>query len=153
MAEYRFPDGFDWGCATASYQIEGSPLADGAGESIWHRFAHTSDMIMDGDTGDIACDHYRRYKDDVAIMKQLNLNAYRFSVAWPRIFPDGRGKLNQPGLDFYSALVDELLADSPDGRRLGVDEFGNVGGPFRRSEPGEQNGRARATLLIDVREE
>jgi beta-glucosidase len=110
MAEHRFPDGFIWGCATASYQIEGSPLADGAGESIWHRFTHTSDMIMNGETGDVACDHYRRYKDDVALMKRLGLNAYRFSVAWPRILPEGRGKINQAGLDFYSAVVDELLA-------------------------------------------
>jgi beta-glucosidase len=110
MTEYRFPDGFNWGCATASYQIEGSPLADGAGESIWHRFTHTSGMIMNGDTGDVACDHYRLYKNDVALMKQLGLNAYRFSVAWPRIFPEGRGKTNQAGLDYYSALVDELLA-------------------------------------------
>jgi beta-glucosidase len=110
MADYRFPDGFLWGCATASYQIEGSPLADGAGESIWHRFSHDSGMVMNGDTGDVACDHYRRYKDDVALMRRLGLNAYRFSIAWPRIFPEGRGKANQAGVDFYSALVDELLA-------------------------------------------
>ncbi len=81
MAEYRFPEGFSWGCATASYQIEGSPLADGAGESIWHRFAHTPDSIMNGDTGDTACDHYRLYKEDVALMTGLGLNSYRFSVA------------------------------------------------------------------------
>jgi len=110
MSEYVFPDGFVWGCATASYQIEGSTLADGAGESIWRRFTHTPDRIMNGDTGDIACDHYRRYKDDVALMKSLGLNAYRFSVAWPRIFPTGRGQTNQVGLDFYQTLVDELLA-------------------------------------------
>ncbi len=112
MAEYRFPEKFDWGCATASYQIEGSPLADGAGESIWHRFTHTTDKIVNGDTGDVACDHYRRYKEDVALMKRLGLNAYRFSVAWPRIFPKGSGKVNQSGLDFYSALADELLRAS-----------------------------------------
>jgi len=110
MSEYRFPDGFVWGCATASYQIEGSPLADGAGESIWHRYSHTPDRIMDGDTGDVACDHYRRYRDDVALMKRLGLSGYRFSTAWPRIFPQGRGAVNRAGLDFYSALVDELLA-------------------------------------------
>lgn len=109
MSEYRFPKGFMWGCATASYQIEGSPLADGAGESIWHRFSHTPDMVMNGDTGDVACDHYRRHKEDVALMKRLGLNSYRFSVAWPRIFPEGRGRVNQAGVDFYSALVDELL--------------------------------------------
>ncbi len=110
MAEYIFPEGFKWGCATASYQIEGSPLADGAGESIWHRFSHESGMITNGDTGDVACDHYRLYREDVAMMKRLGLNSYRFSIAWPRIFPDGRSGVNQAGLDFYSSLVDELLA-------------------------------------------
>lgn len=110
MAEYRFPKGFVWGCASASYQIEGSPLADGAGESIWHRFVHTTDKIMNGDTGDVACDHYHRYREDVALMKKLGLHSYRFSVAWPRVLPQGKGSVNQPGLDFYNRLVDELLA-------------------------------------------
>jgi beta-glucosidase len=109
MAHYRFPDGFVWGCATASYQIEGSPLADGAGESIWHRFSHTPDKVMNDDTGDMACDHYTRYKDDVSLMKRLGLNSYRFSVAWPRVFPEGGGRVNQAGVDFYDSLVDELL--------------------------------------------
>ncbi len=109
MTEYRFPKGFIWGCATASYQNEGSPLADGAGESIWHRFSHTPDTVMDGDTGDVACDHYRRYKEDVALIRRLGLNSYRFSVSWSRIFPEGKGRINQAGLDFYRALVDELL--------------------------------------------
>ncbi len=110
MTEYRFPQGFIWGCATASYQIEGAPLEDGAGESIWHRFSHTPDRIMNGDTGDVACDHYHRYREDVALMKELGLTAYRFSTAWPRILPSGRGRLNRAGLDFYNSLVDELLA-------------------------------------------
>ncbi len=110
MSKYRFPKNFVWGCATASYQIEGSPLADGAGESIWHRFSHTPDMILNGDTGDVACDHYNQYKEDVALMKRLELGSYRFSVAWPRIFPQGKGKVNRKGVDFYSRLVDELLA-------------------------------------------
>lgn len=105
----KFPDGFLWGAATAAHQIEGSPLADGAGPSIWTRFAHTPGMTVNGDTGDVACDHYRRWKDDVALMRELGLNAYRFSVSWSRILPDGTGRVNQPGLDFYSRLVDALL--------------------------------------------
>ena len=77
-----FPQHFLWGAATSAYQIEGSPLADGAGPSIWHRFAHTPGMIRDGDTGDVACDHYRRFREDVALMRELGLNAYRFSINW-----------------------------------------------------------------------
>lgn len=107
--DFRFPDGFLWGAATAAHQIEGSPLADGAGPSIWTRFAHTPGMTLNGDTGDIACDHYRRWKQDVALMRELGLKAYRFSVSWSRIHPEGTGRVNQAGLDFYSRLVDELL--------------------------------------------
>lgn len=106
-----FPDGFLWGAATAAHQIEGSPLADGAGPSIWTRFAHTPGMTLNGDTGDVACDHYRRWKDDVKLMRDLGLQAYRFSVAWARVLPEGTGRINQTGLDFYSRLVDELLAN------------------------------------------
>lgn len=105
----RFPEGFLWGCATAAYQIEGSPLADGAGPSIWHRFSHTPGNVERGDTGDVACDHYRRWRDDVALMRELGLKAYRFSVAWPRVLPDGRGPVNEAGLAFYHRLVDALL--------------------------------------------
>lgn len=105
----RFPDNFLWGAATSAYQIEGSPLADGAGASIWQRFVHTPGMIRDGDTGDIACDHYRRYVGDVALMKKIGLQAYRFSISWSRVLPQGRGAINQAGLDFYDNLVDELL--------------------------------------------
>ncbi|HEU4748679.1 MAG TPA: GH1 family beta-glucosidase [Gemmatimonadaceae bacterium] len=106
---YRFPDDFLWGTATSAYQIEGSPTADGAGRSIWHRFSHTPAKTFRDQTGDIACDHYRRYKDDVAIMSELGVNAYRFSIAWGRVLPNGTGKVNGQGLDFYSRLVDELL--------------------------------------------
>jgi beta-glucosidase len=105
----NFPEGFLWGAATSSYQIEGSPLAEGAGASNWHRFSHTPGMVTNGDTGDVACDHYRRYRADVALMKELGLNAYRFSVAWARVIPEGTGRVNQKGLDFYSSLVDTLL--------------------------------------------
>ena len=101
--------GFLWGAATSAYQIEGSPLADGAGPSIWHRFAHTPGRVLNGETGDIACDHYRRWREDVALMAALGLNAYRFSVAWARILPEGSGRVNQAGLDFYRCLVDTLL--------------------------------------------
>lgn len=106
---YRFPPGFHWGAATSAYQIEGSPLADGAGPSIWERFAHTPGMMANGDTGDIACDHYNRTKGDVQLMRALGLQGYRFSIAWARVLPEGTGRINQKGLDFYSRLVDELL--------------------------------------------
>ncbi len=106
---YGFPDDFVWGTATSAYQIEGSPTADGAGRSIWHRFSHTPGNTWLDQTGDVACDHYRRYKDDVAIMAELGANSYRFSIAWPRIFPAGRGAANKKGIDFYSRLVDALL--------------------------------------------
>jgi beta-glucosidase len=107
----RFPDGFLWGTATASYQIEGAWNEDGKGESIWDRFAHTPGKIQNGDTGDVALDHYHRYKEDVQLIKNLGAGAYRFSISWPRIFPEGTGAPNLKGLDFYSRLVDELLAD------------------------------------------
>lgn len=106
---YTFPEHFLWGSATSAYQIEGSPLADDAGPSIWHRFAHTPSMIRDGNTGDVACDHYRRFQLDIALMAQLGLKAYRFSIAWARVLPDGTGKINPAGLDFYERLVDTLL--------------------------------------------
>ena len=106
---YRFPDGFLWGSATSAYQIEGSPLAEGAGPSIWQRFSHTPGMTDNGDTGDVACDHYNRYRDDVALMASLGLQAYRFSIAWGRVLPEGTGAVNPAGLDFYDRLVDALL--------------------------------------------
>ena len=107
----QFPEGFLWGCATSAYQIEGSPLADGAGPSIWQRFAHTPGLTHNGDTGDVACDHYRRYAADVALMRSLGMQAYRFSIAWSRILPAGKGAVNTAGLDFYDRLVDALLAN------------------------------------------
>lgn len=106
---FQFPRDFLWGAATASYQIEGSPLADGAGASIWHRFSHTPGNTANGDTGDVACDHYYRYASDIALMKELGLQTYRLSIAWGRIFPEGKGRINQAGMDFYTRLVDMLL--------------------------------------------
>jgi len=107
---YRFPDDFLWGSATSAYQVEGSPLADGAGPSIWQRFSHTPGNTLLDQTGDIACDHYQRYESDVALMAELGMNAYRFSISWSRIFPEGFGRVNSKGVDFYSRLVDALLA-------------------------------------------
>jgi beta-glucosidase len=106
----EFPRDFLWGTATSAYQVEGSPLADGAGPSIWQRFTHTPNLVRDGATGDVACDHYRRYLDDVALMRSLGTNAYRFSTSWSRVLPRGRGTVNAAGLDFYDRLVDALLA-------------------------------------------
>ena len=105
----EFPDDFLWGSATSAFQIEGSPRADGAGASIWTRFTHTPNLVHGGDTGDVACDHYRRYADDVALMRALGLKAYRFSTSWSRVLPEGRGPVNAAGLDFYERLVDALL--------------------------------------------
>jgi beta-glucosidase len=106
---YKFPADFVWGTSTSAYQIEGSPTADGAGPSIWHRFSHTPGNTYMDQTGDIACDHYRRYKEDIALMSELGTNAYRFSIAWGRIYPNGTGAVNRRGIDHYSRLVDELL--------------------------------------------
>jgi beta-glucosidase len=107
--QFRFPEDFLWGAATAAYQIEGYPLADGAGPSIWHRFSHTPGHTFNGDTGDVACDHYHRYETDIALMRELGLKAYRMSIAWSRIYPAGKGRINQAGIDFYSRLIDKIL--------------------------------------------
>ncbi|HEX2817386.1 MAG TPA: GH1 family beta-glucosidase [Phenylobacterium sp.] len=108
-AEKTFPAGFLWGSATAAYQVEGSSTVDGAGMSIWDRFAHTPGLIANGDTGDVACDQYRLYRQDVALMRELGLKAYRFSTSWSRVLPQGRGAVNPAGLDYYDRLVDTLL--------------------------------------------
>ncbi|MER8184696.1 GH1 family beta-glucosidase [Kitasatospora sp. NPDC094015] len=103
------PDGFVWGAATAAYQIEGSVDADGRAPSIWDTFSHTPGRVAGGDTGDTACDHYRRWPEDLELMRRLGLDAYRFSIAWPRVVPQADGWVNAPGLDFYDRLVDRLL--------------------------------------------
>ncbi|HXC81267.1 MAG TPA: GH1 family beta-glucosidase [Trebonia sp.] len=107
--QFRFPDGFLWGAATAAYQIEGAADADGKGPSIWDTFTHTPGKVWHGDTGDVACDSYHRYPEDIAMLQRLGVGSYRFSLSWPRIQPDGRGQANQAGLDHYSRLVDALL--------------------------------------------
>jgi beta-glucosidase len=109
IAAVRFPKDFLWGMATSCYQVEGAWNADGKGESIWDRAAHTPGKIRDGSNGDVACDQYHRYKEDIAILKRLNMKSYRFSTSWPRVLPEGTGKVNQKGLDYYSRLVDALL--------------------------------------------
>jgi beta-glucosidase len=108
-SEIVFPKGFFWGTATASYQIEGAWNEDGKSESIWDRFAHTPGKIKNGDTGDVACDSYHRCSEDLALMRAMNLNSYRFSLSWPRIQPAGSGAINPKGMDYYSRLVDALL--------------------------------------------
>jgi beta-glucosidase len=110
MLKREFPSDFLWGAATAAYQIEGAWNEDGKGESIWDRFSHTPYNVRHGHTGDVACAHYHHMPRDVALMQQLGLESYRFSLSWPRILPEGRGAVNEAGLDFYDRLVDELLA-------------------------------------------
>lgn len=110
MTLYKFPHDFLWGAATAAYQVEGAWNEDGRGESIWDRFSHTPGKIANGDTGDMACDHYRRWREDIALMRQLGLKAYRFSISWTRVLPKGKGAVNPAGLAFYDRLVDTLLA-------------------------------------------
>jgi len=114
LAGITFPDGFIWGAATASYQIEGAAREDGRGPSIWDTFSRTPGKVFAGHTGDVACDHYHRHTDDVALMAGLGLSSYRFSIAWPRVQPDGTGPVNVRGLDFYDRLADELLAHGID---------------------------------------
>ena len=110
-AELRYPQGFVWGCATAAYQIEGGAKDDGRGPSTWDVFSHTPGKTHDGDTGDVADDSYHLYKEDVRLLKNLGAGGYRMSMSWSRVFPSGKGEVNQKGLDYYSRVVDELLAN------------------------------------------
>ena len=110
MSDARFPDGFVWGAATAAYQVEGAVDTDGRGQSIWDTFCRVPGAIAGGGTGDVACDHYHRFPEDIGLLSDLGLGAYRFSIAWPRIQPDGSGAPNQKGIDHYRRVVDELLA-------------------------------------------
>ncbi len=111
MERLDFPSDFVWGAATSAYQIEGATDEDGRGPSIWDRFCERPGAVVNGDTGAVACDFYHRHPEDVALMRELGLDAFRFSIAWPRVLPEGRGRVNQAGLDFYDRLVDELLAN------------------------------------------
>ena len=103
-----FPFNFLWGSATSSYQIEGAAKSDGKGESIWDTFAHTPGKIKNNENGDVAVNHYYQFKEDIKLMADIKMSAYRFSIAWTRIFPDGAGYLNQKGLDFYKKLIDAI---------------------------------------------
>ena len=107
----HIPSSFVWGAATAAYQTEGAVNEDGRGESIWDRFSAEPGNVRNGDDGAVACDTYHRYPEDVRLMRELGLDAFRFSIAWPRVLPEGRGRPNAAGLDFYDRFVDELLAN------------------------------------------
>ena len=113
MAAIKFPEGFVWGTATAAFQIEGAVHADGRSESVWDRFCHTPGKVANGDNADEACRHYEKWREDLQLIKDLGVSSYRFSIAWPRVIPGGRGHINEKGLDFYERLVDEML-------RLGI---------------------------------
>jgi beta-glucosidase len=111
MRKITFPEGFIWGAATSSYQVEGAWNEDSKGESVWDAICHRKGVIYNDDTGDIACDHYHRYKQDIKLMKKMKLQAYRFSISWPRIFPTGKEKINHKGVEFYDNLINELIAN------------------------------------------
>ena len=121
----RFPERFLWGTATAAYQVEGAVQEDGRRPSIWDKFSHTPGKTFHGDTGDIACDQYHRLEADLDLLVDLGIPAYRFSVAWPRVIPSGRGAINQAGLDYYRCLVDGLL-------QRGITESHSTGQPFQQ---------------------
>jgi beta-glucosidase len=144
----RFPSDFSWGAATASYQIEGAVEEDGRGESVWDRFSATPGRVRGGDSGRVACDFYHRYRDDVALMRELGLDVFRFSVAWPRVLPAGRGRVNVRGLDFYDRLVDELLA-------RGIEPFATLfhwDTPQALEDEGGWPARATAEAFVDYAE-
>jgi beta-glucosidase len=142
------PAGFVWGAATAAYQIEGAATEDGRGESVWDRFCATPGKVRNGDSGAIACDFYHRYPDDVALMQKLGLDAFRFSIAWPRVLPEGRGRVNAAGLDFYDRLVDELLA-------AGIEPFPTLfhwDTPQALEDAGGWTSRATAEAFVEYTE-
>jgi beta-glucosidase len=144
MTDRVFPDGFLWGVATSAYQIEGATGEDGRGESIWDRFASTPGAIADSSDGRIACDHYHRWRDDLSLMRQLGVQAYRFSIAWPRVMPCGRGAVNAAGLDFYDSLVDGLL-------QAGIRPFATLNHwdlPQRLQDEGGWSARATAEAFV-----
>ena len=134
----QFPEGFLWGVATASYQNEGAWNVDGKGESIWDRFTHTPGKVRGGVTGDVACDQYHLYHQDIALAKQLNLKSYRFSISWPRIQPAGTGAPNMKGLDFYSRFVDcaARCRDPPLVHHVSLGPPSSTRGSRRLAEPG-----------------
>jgi beta-glucosidase len=147
-ANGTFPQDFLWGAATASYQIEGAAHEDGRGESIWDRFSATPGKVRNGDTGAIACDFYHRFREDVGLMRELGLGAFRFSIAWPRVLPEGRGRVNAAGLDFYDRLVDELLAN-------GIEPFATLfhwDSPQALEDEGGWTARSTAEAFVEYTE-
>jgi beta-glucosidase len=147
-ANGSFPQDFLWGAATASYQIEGAVREDGRGESIWDRFSATPGKVRNGDTGEVACDFYHRYREDIGLMRELGLGAFRFSIAWPRVLPTGRGSVNQAGLDFYDRLVDELLAND-------IEPFATLfhwDSPQALEDDGGWPARSTATAFVEYTE-
>lgn len=137
FAPFQFPDDFIWGAATAAYQVEGAWAEDGKGESIWDRFSHTPGKVKGAATGDVACDSYHRYKEDVALLKALNLTSYRFSISWPRIQPDGSGVPNPKGLDFYKRLLrcSPRIEDPPALHPLSLGPSAKTGRRRRLAQP------------------
>jgi beta-glucosidase len=140
-----FPAGFLWGTSTAAYQVEGAATEDGRGESVWDRFSATPGKVRNGDSGAIACDFYHCYPEDIALMRELGLDAFRFSIAWSRVIPDGRGAVNEAGLDFYDRLVDELLANGI----KPVPTLFHWDTPQALEDTGGWTSRATAELFVD----
>jgi len=140
------PAEFLWGVSTSSYQIEGAANEDGRGPSIWDVYCRQPGRIANGDTGDVACDHYHRYAEDVALMRELGIKAYRFSVSWPRVIPQGYGAINQAGLAFYDRLIDELagagIEPSARAETIPVEGFVRLAGTFiPNSAPARETAR------------
>ena len=141
-----FPSDFVWGAATAAYQIEGAWDKDGKGESIWDRFSHTPGNVSNGDTGDVACDHYHRWREDIALMRELGLSAYRFSMSWPRLLPEGWGRVNAPGIDFYGRLLGFCSDLRTDGHPLVIcGDFNTAHQPIDLARP-KQNRKTSGFL-------
>jgi beta-glucosidase len=148
MNKDAFPSDFIWGAATASYQIEGAVREDGRGESVWDRFCATPGKVRGGDSGAVACDFYHRYRDDIRLMGELGLDAFRFSIAWPRVLPEGRGRVNAAGLDFYDRVVDQLLA-------AGIEPFATLfhwDTPQALEDEGGWSRRATAEAFVEYTE-
>jgi len=147
MTKIIFPQNFIWGCSTSAYQFEGAWNEDGKGVSIWDTFTHIPGKIVNDETGDVAIDHYHRYKEDVGVMKELGLDAYRFSTSWTRILPTGTGPVNPAGLAFYDRLVDELLKKKH--RTLPVFiPLGSAAGPARQGRLDQPRHRLRLRRLV-----
>ena len=137
-----FPENFIWGAATASYQIEGAAYEDGKGLSIWDVFCKRPGAVFEGHSGDVACDHYHRFREDIALMKELGIKAYRLSISWPRVLPEGTGAINEKGMRFYEELADELLKAGITPFSIGITPMPSIkeaGGSIRKALCGLRN--------------